>query len=791
MDNNYESRIGSLRQRVMNTPPSICHERAVLVTKTYQKWGVNLPYIRLRAKTLASVLDEMTIAISKDELIVGNQASQVRAAPVFPEYSWDWIIDELDTFDKREADAFEVPDETNRILKDTLKWWKGKSLKERALNTLPKEVIQAQQSLVFILTSMSCGTGHLAPDYSKVIRRGIRDIKREALERLENIDLSAPHTVQKADFYRAAIEVCEAVCRFANRYAKLAEELAASEKNPDRAAALKEIARICRKVPSGPASSFREAVQSFWFIHLIIQIEANGHSISPGRFDQYLYDFYREDIEKKLLSKENILEILGCLWIKFNEIMKLRDRIGSKAFGGYPLFQNLIVGGLTPEGADATNPLSFLCLEVTKQLGLPQPSLSVRVHRNSPQDFLLAAGELAKKGFGMPAFFNDNAIIPMLQRMGVPLNEARDYAEVGCVEPQSPGKTNGYYPGGFLNLGKVLNLTLGERVNSQNTSSGRVPSIHKSGFASEAEVRTAFENQVDRYARLMAIGDNTLDTIHGQLCPNPFVSLLVDDCMEKGLSYEEGGATYNYTSPNVVGLANAADALMAIRRAVFKEKLVDMGTLLKALAVDFEGYEELQQILLNCVPKSGNDDPEVDQIAREISTYVLKAFKQFRNVRGGSFEPGLQSISAHALFQGAVGATPDGRTSEMLLADGGISPAQGRDRKGPTATIRSAARLDQPEASNGALLNIKLHPGAVAGKNGTDALVSLIETYFTLGGQHIQFNVVGADVLKDAQAHPDNYSSLVVRVAGFSVFFTAIDKVLQNDIIERTEHTFQ
>ncbi len=791
MDSPVDSRIDALRRRVMNTPPSICHERAVLVTETYRKWGLRLSPIRLRAKALANVLDNMSIFIDKDELIVGNQASRVRAAPVFPEYSWDWIVEELDSFDKRDADAFQISRETRHTLSETLDWWKGKTLKDRALDALPQAVIDAQQSLVFILTSMSCGTGHLAPDYPKVIHKGLDDIRQEALDRLENLDLSEPDAVQKADFYRAAIEVCEAVCRFANRYAALAETLAASETHPDRAAELTEIARICRKVPSEPAGSFREAVQSFWFIHLIIQIEANGHSISPGRFDQYLYEFYRKDIQEKQLSQRRVLEILGCLWVKFNEIMKLRDRTGSKAFGGYPLFQNLIVGGQTPEGADATNPLSFLCLKITQKLGLPQPSLSVRVHGDAPRDFMQAAGELAKKGFGMPAFFNDDAIIPVLQRMGVPVDEARDYAEVGCVEPQSPGKTNGYYTGGFLNLGKVLNLTLTGGADAHPALSGKALPIHGDGFSSEAEVRSAFETQVDHYARLMVIGDNTLDALHGQLFPNPFVSLLVDDCLTAGLSYEEGGARYNYTSPNVVGLANAADALMALRYAVFTEKRVDMASLLKALAVDFEGHEELRQILLNRVSKYGNDEPEVDQIAREISTYVLKAFKRFQNVRGGAYEPGLQSISAHALFQGAVGATPDGRTSRMLLADGGISPAQGRDRTGPTATIRSAARLDQPEASNGALLNIKLHPGAVQGKKGTDALVSLVETYFTLGGQHIQFNVVGSDILRDAQVHPDHYANLVVRVAGFSVFFTAIDKVLQNDIIERTEHTFQ
>ena len=348
MDSLNESRVEALRRRVMSTPPSICHERALLITKSYQEWGISLPFVRLRAKALTRVLDQMSIFIGRDELIIGNQASRVRAAPIFPEYSWDWIIDELDSFEKRDSDSFQISDETRQMVANTLKWWKGKSLKDRALNSLPDEVIQAQQSLIFILTSMSCGVGHLAPNYSKVIRRGLLDIKRDALERLEKLDLTVQHAVPKADFYRATVDVCDAACRFAGRYASLAEELAESERNPNRVSELLEIARICRKVPSKPANSFWEAVQAFWFIHLIIQIEANGHSISPGRFDQYLYDFYRLDIEKKLLSKERVLEILGCLWIKFNEIMKLRDRIGSKAFGGYPLFQNLIVGGLTP-----------------------------------------------------------------------------------------------------------------------------------------------------------------------------------------------------------------------------------------------------------------------------------------------------------------------------------------------------------------------------------------------------------------------------------------------------------
>jgi len=773
----------------MNLQPSICHERAAIVTRRYKESGLSLPPILLRARALADVLDGMTICIEDDELIVGLQASRPKAAPLFPEYSWDWIVDELDLFDKKDADRFIVPENTKRILKDLLGCWRGWSVKDRALSLLPAQAMQAQNALVFILTAMSCGVGHMAPSYAKVLERGLLGIKQEAEARLAAIDSTDAQLIPHRNFYKAAIEVCDAVCRYAERYANLARKLAGQERNSMRAAELNEIARICEKVPARPAESFREAIQSFWFVHLVIQIESNGHSISPGRFDQYMYKFYKADGEKGILTEAQALELLECLWIKMNEIMKLRDKVSSKAFGGYPLFQNLIIGGQTPTGRDATNPLSYLCIEATRRVKLPQPSLSVRVHNESPKDFLRAAAELAKEGLGMPAFFNDEVLIPVLLGMDVPLEEARDYAEVGCVEPQSPGRTNGFYTGGFLNLGKVLTLALNNGIDPISGELIGARDANFRGFSSENDVLAALKMQVNYFVKLMVEADNILDVIHGQLAPNPFVSLLVDDCMTRGRSYEEGGAVYNYTSPNVVGLANVADSLMAIRCAVFEQKLIEMDLLLDALHSNFEGQEHIRRLLINRIPKYGNDNFEVDGIAREISSFVLKSFKRYRNARGGTFEPGLQSISAHVLFQGAVGATPDGRTRETLLADGGISPAQGRDRNGPTAIIRSASRLDHLEASNGTLLNVKISPESVAGDTGTENLVALIRSYFKMGGQHIQFNVISSNTLRDAQAHPEAYPNLIVRVAGFSVPFTAIDRVLQNDIIERTEHS--
>jgi len=782
------ARIQRLRAALLSHPPSLCHERAAIVTECYERWAGELPPVLLRARTLAAVLERMAIAIEPDELLVGSQASRPRSAPVFPEYAWEWVLAELDQLPERSADRFAVPPETRTALRELLPRWRGRSFRDRAIQTLPHEVLRAQDGLVFLLTSLGCGVGHLAPDYGRVLTRGLEALVAEAAARLEGLDLTDPAALRPRDFYRAAVEAGRAVIHFARRHAEAAARRAESEPDAVRRAELLEIARICRKVPGRPAESLHEALQAFWFVHLVIQIESNGHSISPGRFDRCLAPFFEADLAAGRLDPAGAQELLDCLWIKFNGILKLRDRASSVAFGGYPLFQNLLVGGQTPEGADATTPLSYACLEATRHTRLPQPSLSVRLHAGSPPAFLRAAADLAREGLGMPAFFNDEIIVPMLVEMGVPLPEARDYAEVGCVEPQSPGRTNGYYPAGFLNLGQVLSLALHNGTDPATGLPLGRPDPAWRGLATYQEVRAAFDRQLEHFTRLMVAADNLLDALHGALAPNPFVSLLVDDCLARGLCYEEGGARHNYTSPNAVGLANVADALMAVRRLVFEERRLTMGELLELLDADFAGREELRQLLLNRAPKYGNDDPGVDGIAREVADGFLRGFKRYRNPRGGRFEPGLQSISAHALFRGAVAATPDGRTARMLLADGGISPAQGRDRRGPTAVLRSAAALDQREASNGTLLNLKLSPSAVAGETGLENLAALVRTYFELGGQHIQFNVVDSRLLRQAQAHPERYRDLIVRVAGFSVQFTAIDSVLQEDIIARTEH---
>jgi len=484
-----------------------------------------------RAKALQKVLEHMTIYIADLELIVGNQASKPRSAPIFPEFSYDWIENELQTLDTRQADRFDITDDQKASLKDIFSYWRGKTTKEHALALIPEEVKEAQSNLVFLLSSMSCGIGHIAPDYQRVLKYGLRSILDAANQRLQGIELSD----LRRPFYQAIITAGEAAIAFAHRFQELALQLWHRTVDVGRKAELQRIAEICGHVPAYPARDFYEALQSFWFVHVIIQIESNGHSISPGRFDQYMAEFYEKGSREGRLTDDQAGELLQCLWIKFNEINKIRDRVTSQGFGGYPMFQNLVVGGENANGTDATNKLSYMCLDAAAKLRLPQPSLSVRFHRNSPKPFQLQAAELAKAGTGMPSFFNDEILVPVLTDMGCTLEDARTYAPVGCIEVQAPGKTQGYYPGGFLNLAKCLELVLhdghdpGERLS--------VPP-HLGTFR---EVLAAFRRQVAHFVPVMVTADNIIEEVQARIAPSPFLSILVDDCLDKAKSVEGGG----------------------------------------------------------------------------------------------------------------------------------------------------------------------------------------------------------------------------------------------------------
>jgi formate C-acetyltransferase len=777
-------RVDLLKEQIIRQAPSISPERAETITEYYRR-SEGEPALLRRARVLDEVLAKKSVYILDGELVVGNQSVRPRAAEIFPEFSVQWVLDELDDFALRDSDAFQIDEETKERLRACLPWWAGRTVRDRALAKISPEAIAAHTELVYILTSLGSGIGHLSIDYEKCVTRGVRAIMTEAFEREKAIDGTGPEDGRRREFYQAVRIVCEAVIKYARRFSVLAEEMAVLAPDPARKKELEELARICRKVPEYPAETYHEAAQSFWFAHLVLQIESNGHSISPGRFDQYMFPYYEADLRAGRITREFAKEITENIWVKLNEIIKVRDKTGSKAFGGYPMFQNLIVGGVDENGRDCVNDLSYLCMEVTRELKLPQPSFSVRWHSGAPREYMRAAAEIVRAGIGMPAFFNDGVIVPMLEDLGYTRAEARGYAEVGCVEPQAPGTTEGYYPSGFLNLGKVLEITLNNGV---NPVSGNMLGLQTgSGFETFEDFYAAFKRQLGYFCRLQAAAIDVIDRVNGELAPVPFCSCFVADCVARGLDIRQGGARYNFSSPNAVAIANAADALLVVKNAVFRDKIISYADMRNVLLSNFEGREGLRRRFLNAYPKYGNDDDEADFFARDIAAELGTIFREIPNVRSGRFLVGLQSISAHALFAGSIGATPDGRKADTLLADGGCSPAQGRDTRGPTAVMRSVAKIDHSAIPNGTLLNIKLHPSLVESEKGIESLIDLVESFFLMKGQHVQFNVVGAETLRRAQEDPPSYRDLVVRVAGFSVYFTAIDRVLQEDIIRRTE----
>lgn len=618
-------RIARLRTKNLTQQPEICSERAQIVTRAYEKYK-DLPPLLLRAKTFEAIMQEMTIWIADDELIVGNQAKMTKGAPVYPEFSVDWIIKELDSFSTRTSSRFLLSEENKAVLRELLPKWQGRTTKDRALSIIPEAAKEAMASQAFLLSPLSSGLGHISVSYQKLIDHGIDFLLDEIREKLEHCQPTAAEDVERKVFYEACQIVLQAMLHFAERFVVLAETQAAQAEG-QRKDELLEIARVCRKVPRERAETFHEALQSFWFLHLCLQIDSNGHSMSPGRFDQYTWRCYENDMQRGV-SPEREEVLLGCLWVKFAEISKLRDYMSSLAFGGYPMFQNLIVGGMDADGNDVTNDVSVLCCKVTAELKLSQPSLSVRWHKHSARRMKLAAAEVARAGIGMPAYFNDEAIIPVLRNIGCSLAEARDYCEVGCVEPHVAGRMEGMYSAGFTNLCKVLETTI----------------------------------------------FNGVDPIRGK---------------QIGLA---------------VGLANLGDSMLVIKRKIFEEKKYSMDELRGFLRSDFLGHERVRQEFLNDVPKYGNDDDEADAMARRCGEDYCIDFKRYTGYCGSSFQPGLQSISAHALFVGSLGATPDGRTKQMLVSDGGVSPAQGRDICGPTAAMLSVAKLNHLEATNGVLL---------------------------------------------------------------------------------------
>ena len=828
-------RITRLVEHLYAKMPEIEASRAVLITESYQQTE-NEPMIIRRAKAFEHILDNIPIIIRDEELIVGSTTIAPRGCQTYPEFSWEWLEAEFETVATRAADPFYISDETKKKLYEANKYWKGKTTSELATAYMAPETLTAMAHNVFTPGNYFYnGVGHITVKYEQVLEIGFEGIIKIAEEYLANCKVGDSDFAKRSRFLQAVIISCKAVIRYAERYSKLAAEMAGKCSDPQRKAELLKISANCAKVPGKGAENFYEACQSFWFVQQLLQLESSGHSISPGRFDQYMYPHFKKDLDKGAITREFAQELMDCIWVKLNDLNKCRDAASAEGFAGYSLFQNLIVGGQDKNGMDVTNDLSFMCITCSKHVFLPQPSLSIRVWNGSPQDLLIHAADLTRTGIGLPAYYNDEVIIPALMSRGLTLEDARTYNIIGCVEPQKSGKTEGWHDAAFFNMCRPL-----EFVFTNGYDKGELASIQTGdveNFKTFDEFYDAYKKQMEYQISLLVNADNAIDQAHMERCPLPFESCMVDDCMARGMALQEGGAIYNFTGPQGFGIANVADSLYAIKTLVFDEQKATLGDFKRALALNYgKGFDEITvaemttQIvkelkqagrnvsdediaviaktimntklsdadqamcdnlydMIDALPKFGNDIEEVDALARDAAYTYTRPVEKYRNPRGGMFQAGVYPVSANVPLGAQTGATPDGRLAHKPVADG-VSPSSGKDVNGPTAAANSVAKLDHGIASNGTLFNQKFHPSALSGEEGLNNFVSLIRSYFDQKGMHMQFNVVSRETLLDAQQHPENYKHLVVRVAGYSALFTTLSRSLQDDIIARTEQGF-
>ena len=829
------SRIPKLVEALYANMPVIESARAKLLTESY-KATEGEPMVTRRAEAFAHILRNIPIIIRDNELIVGSSTIAPRGCQTFPEFSFQWLEDELDTVETRSADPFYIAEETKQELREVHKYWKGKTSSELATSYMDPEAIKAIEHNIFTPGNYFYnGVGHVTVKYGEVLAIGYKGIIDKAQAELDKCQVGDANYVTKSHFLNAVILSCQAAIEYAERYAELASQMAAECTDPVRKQELLQISENCSRVPANGATSFYEACQSFWFVQQLIQIESSGHSISPGRFDQYMYPYYKEDIDKGVITREFAQELIDCIWVKMNDLNKCRDEESAKGFAGYSLFQNLIVGGQNKYGEDVTNDLSFMCIEASKQVFLPQPSLSIRVWNGSPHELLMKAADLTRTGIGLPAYYNDEVIIPALQNRGLTLEDAREYNIIGCVEPQKSGKTNGWHDAAFFNMCRPLELVFANGMDKGVQVGIQTGDVTKMNTFNE--FYDAYKKQMEYCISLLVNADNAIDVAHAKRCPLPFLSSMIDDCIKRGKTVQEGGAVYNFTGPQGFGIANMADSLYAIRQLVYQEKKFTMEELKEALAWNYgkgldeqsvkeittgilremtesgakvdadtaaavlksvmnaqmapekmARYQEIHDMIAE-VPKFGNDIPEVDYFARDVAYTYTRPLQNFKNPRGGQYQAGLYPVSANVPLGGQTGATPDGRYAHTPVADG-VSPSAGKDVNGPTAAASSVAKLDHFIVSNGTLFNQKFHPSALSGREGLEKFVALIRSYFDQKGMHMQFNVVSRETLLDAQAHPENYKHLVVRVAGYSALFTTLSKSLQDDIIRRTEQGF-
>ena len=790
-------RMHAYRESVLDKKPYICAERALLATEAY-KQHQNQPSVIKRALMLKNILEKMSIYIEDETLIVGNQAASNKDAPIFPEYTLEFVIDELDKFEKCDGDVFYITEETKAQLREIAPFWENNNLRAKAGALLPDEVQVYMETGFFGMEGkMNSGDAHLAVNYQKMLKYGLKDYQRRTYEAKAALDLTVTENIEKYHFYNSVLIVIDAVKTFAERYSVLAKNMSETASTQQQKEELLEISRICAKVPYEPAESFAEAIQATWFIQLILQIESNGHSLSYGRFDQYIYPYYKVDIEKGKITEEAALELLTNLWIKTLTINKVRSQAHTYSSAGSPLYQNVTIGGQTREKKDAVNELSFLVLRSVAQTKLPQPNLTVRYHANLNSEFMNEAIEVMKLGFGMPAFNNDEIIIPSFIKYGVSEEDAYDYSAIGCVETAVPGKW-GYRCTGmsYINFPKILMIAMNDGIDPVSNKRFTKGHGYFTDWDSFEKLESVWDKTLRELTRMSVIVENAVDLGIEKEVPDILCSALTDDCIGRGKTLKEGGAVYDYISALQVGIANLADSLAAIKKLVFEEKSVTKEELWEALMTDWESErsQEIQQMILYDVPKYGNDDDYVDQLVTKAYDVYIDEIKKYPNTRfgrgpiGGIRYSGTSSISANVGQGRGTMATPDGRKAWTPLAEG-CSPSHNMDQNGPTAVLKSVAKLPTEDILGGVLLNQKVNPQTLAKEEDKQKLILLLRTFFNkLKGYHIQYNVVSRETLIEAQQYPEKHRDLIVRVAGYSAFFNALSRATQDDIIERTEH---
>lgn len=761
------NRTQRLKDRLFANPREISLERALLYTASHKQTEGEPVMIR-RAKATAWILDHVQISIRDDELIAGNRTIKPRAGIMSPEMDPYWLLKELDQFPTRPQDRFNISEEDKRIYREELfPYWENRSMKDFINAQMTDEVKNAVSTQIFSVNQTDKGQGHIIIDYPRLLENGLAALVAE----IKAVRQQHPQN----SFYQAVLILLEASQRHILRYAALADEMAADCADEQRRKELETIANISRHNAVHRPEDFWQACQLFWYMNIILQYESNASSISLGRFDQYMLPYYQASLNRGQ-DPQFLQELLESLWVKCNDIVLLRSTSSARYFAGFPTGYTALLGGLTETGRSAVNILSFLSLDAYQNVRLPQPNLGVRVNELIDRPFLRKTAETIRLGTGIPQIFNDEVVIPAFLNRGVSLEDARDYSVVGCVELSIPGRTYGLHDIAMFNLLKVMEIVMLE--NESN------PDITWDGLINQ------IRDKIRYYIKLMVEGSNICDIGHRDWAPVPLLSSFIEDCVQHGQDITAGGARYNFSGVQGIGIANLSDSLHALKGMVFEQKRLSFAELIAVLKANFQTPEgeKIRARLINRFEKYGNDIDEVDNISADLLRFYCKEVEQYQNPRGGQFTPGSYTVSAHVPLGSVVGATPDGRLAGEQLADGGLSPMLGQDVQGPTAVLKSVSKLDNFLLSNGTLLNVKFTPATLAGDSGLNKLADFLQAFTRLRLQHIQFNVVNADTLREARQRPQDFAGLVVRVAGYSAFFVELSQEIQDDIIRRTAH---